>query len=372
MGRENHHRFSHLFSAGAMYARHRQKLTRKCGMLLLSGWIGIIAIFATAMQPVPLTAQEVMRDSATIIMYHRFGESRYPSTNVTLEQFDTHLEHLKNGGYTVLPLPQIINTLRAGELLPDKTVAITIDDAYRSVLEHAWPRLRDAGFPFTLFVATSPIDRELRSYMSWDDLRFLQEQGVTIGSQSHTHPHMHRLSDEQVRNELETSNQRFIEELGFRPELFAYPYGEYSNFVIDIVREMGFTTAFGQNSGIMHADSDFFELPRFAFNETYGTLSRLKLAVDGLPLKVTDLTPSDMVISQNPPIYGFTLDADMQPASQLRCFASSYGKLEVVLLGSRVEVRTPGPLPSPRSRINCTMPAADNRWRWFGRQFLTE
>ena len=46
---------------------------------------------------------------------------------------------------------------------------------------------------------------------------------------------------------------------------------------------MGFTTAFGQNSGIMHADSDFFELPRFAFNETYGTLSRLKLAVDGLP-----------------------------------------------------------------------------------------
>ncbi len=316
-------------------------------------------------------AQEAMRDSATVIMYHRFGESRYPSTNVTLEQFDAHLAHLKNGDYTVLPLPQIIETLKNGELLPDRTVAITVDDAYRSVLDHAWPRLKEAGFPFTLFVATSPIDRELNSYMSWDDLRFLQEQGVTIGSQTHTHPHMHRLSEDEVRKELELSNQRFLEELGFRPELFAYPYGEYSSFVIDIVKETGFTTAFGQNSGIMHAQSDFFELPRFAFNENYGTIDRLKLAVDGLPLKVTDITPTDMVIQENPPIYGFTLSEEMQPVSQLRCFASSYGKLEVTILGTRAEIRAPGPLPSPRSRINCTMPAADQRWRWFGRQFLT-
>ena len=319
----------------------------------------------------PAEAEEEMRDSATVLMYHRFGESRYPSTNISIEQFEAHLAHLAGGNYTVLKLDDIIVRLRAGELLPDRTVAITIDDAYLSVYTEAWPRLTEAGFPFTLFVASSPIDRELSGYMSWEQIRELQSSGVTIGSQTHTHPHMHRLSDEEVRAEISTSNGRFIEELGLRPELFAYPYGEYSQFVIDAVKDAGFRAAFGQNSGIMHSADDQFQLPRFAFNEAYGTIDRLKLAVDGLPLKVHDLTPEDMVLTTNPPLYGFTVSEEMSPVSQLRCFSNNHGKLDVTMLGMRAEIRAPGPLTEPRARINCTMPAVDGRWRWFGRQFLT-
>ena len=319
----------------------------------------------------PAEAEEEMRDSATVLMYHRFGESRYPSTNISIEQFEAHLAHLAGGNYTVLKLDDIIVRLRAGELLPDRTVAITIDDAYLSVYTKAWPRLTEAGFPFTLFVASSPIDRELSGYMSWEQIRELQSSGVTIGSQTHTHPHMHRLSDEEVRAEISTSNGRFIEELGLRPELFAYPYGEYSQFVIDSVKDAGFRAAFGQNSGIMHSTDDQFQLPRFAFNESYGTIDRLKLAVDGLPLKVHDLTPEDMVLTMNPPLYGFTVSEEMSPVSQLRCFSNNHGKLDVTMLGMRAEIRAPGPLTEPRARINCTMPAVDGRWRWFGRQFLT-
>jgi peptidoglycan/xylan/chitin deacetylase (PgdA/CDA1 family) len=319
----------------------------------------------------PAEAEDEMRDSATVLMYHRFGESRYPSTNISIEQFEAHLAHLAAGNYTVLKLDDIIVRLRAGELLPDRTVAITIDDAYLSVYTEAWPRLTEAGFPFTLFVASSPIDRELSGYMSWEQIRELQSSGVTIGSQTHTHPHMHRLSDEEVRAEISTSNGRFIEELGLRPELFAYPYGEYSQFVIDAVKDAGFRAAFGQNSGIMHSADDQFQLPRFAFNEAYGTIDRLKLAVDGLPLKVHDLTPEDMVLTSNPPLYGFTVSEEMSPVSQLRCFSNNHGKLDVTMLGMRAEIRAPGPLTEPRARINCTMPAVDGRWRWFGRQFLT-
>ena len=319
----------------------------------------------------PAEAEDEMRDSATVLMYHRFGESRYPSTNISIEQFEAHLAHLAAGNYTVLKLDDIIVRLRAGELLPDRTVAITIDDAYLSVYTEAWPRLTEAGFPFTLFVASSPIDRELSGYMSWEQIRELQSSGVTIGSQTHTHPHMHRLSDEEVRAEISTSNERFIEELGLRPELFAYPYGEYSQFVIDTVKNAGFRAAFGQNSGIMHSADDQFQLPRFAFNEAYGTIDRLKLAVDGLPLKVHDLTPEDMVLTTNPPLYGFTVSEEMSPVSQLRCFSNNHGKLDVTMLGMRAEIRAPGPLTEPRARINCTMPAVDGRWRWFGRQFLT-
>lgn len=346
-------------------------------MMKINGKMGLYGLLISLLLQLsvvsisPAEAEDEMRDSATVLMYHRFGESRYPSTNISIEQFEAHLAHLAAGNYTVLKLDDIIVRLRAGELLPDRTVAITIDDAYLSVYTEAWPRLTEAGFPFTLFVASSPIDRELSGYMSWEQIRELQSSGVTIGSQTHTHPHMHRLSDEEVRAEISTSNGRFIEELGLRPELFAYPYGEYSQFVIDAVKDAGFRAAFGQNSGIMHSADDQFQLPRFAFNEAYGTIDRLKLAVDGLPLKVHDLTPEDMVLTTNPPLYGFTVSEEMSPVSQLRCFSNNHGKLDVTMLGMRAEIRAPGPLTEPRARINCTMPAVDGRWRWFGRQFLT-
>ena len=87
-------------------------------------------------------------DYATIIMYHRFGESKFPSANIDLDQFDAHLAYLAEGGFTVLPVPEIIETLNTGGTLPDQTVGITIDDAYLSVYTEAWPRLKSYAFPF--------------------------------------------------------------------------------------------------------------------------------------------------------------------------------------------------------------------------------
>ena len=309
-------------------------------------------------------------DHASILMYHRFGETKYPTTNIRLEQFDAHLERLQSGDFTVWPLPRIVEYLQSGQPLPDRTVAITIDDAYLSVYQEAWPRLKALNMPFTLFVATQPIDANRYGYMTWDQIRELQAGGVTIGSQTRSHPHMHQISIEQSKSEIAESNARFIAELGLRPSLFAYPYGEYDRQVIQAVMDAGFTAAFGQNSGIAHGYNGFYELPRFAMNEQYGTLSRLDLAINGLPLKVDQITPEDVILDQNPPIYGFTLAPDMDKPKQLRCFNSIYGMLDVTIMGRRAEIRLPGPLNGNRARINCTMPGEDGRWRWFGRQFL--
>jgi peptidoglycan/xylan/chitin deacetylase (PgdA/CDA1 family) len=311
-------------------------------------------------------------DHATILMYHRFGEDKYPTTNVRIEQFEEHLEILASGEYSVWPLQDIISNLQAGKPVPDRTVAITIDDAYLSVYEVAMPRLKARGFHATLFVATRPVDRDLRNYMDWDQLREWQAAGFDIGSQTQTHPHMHRQSIEVNREELKVSNDRFLAELGIRPTLFAYPYGEYNLGVIDLVKAAGFEAAFGQNSGVAHGYDGFFELPRFAMNEQYGNRERLELAINGLPLKVGEIVPADVVLSENPPLYGFTLASDMDQERQLRCFNSKYGKLDVAIIGRRAEIRMPGPLVGKRARVNCTMPGPEGRWRWFGRQFLTE
>ena len=311
-------------------------------------------------------------DYATVLMYHRFGESKYPSTNIRIDQFEAHLNMLGNGDYTVWPLDKIVDHLRKSLNLPDKTVAITIDDAYLSVFTEARPRLKAYNFPYTVFVATQPVDRGQKGYMSWDQIRTLQDEGVQIGSQTRSHPHMHKISINDAKDELSISNERFLNEIGQRPKLFAYPYGEYNLDIIELVKQAGFDSAFGQNSGIAHAYNGFFELPRFAMNERYGTIDRLQLAINGLPLKVDQIVPEDVVLNDanNPPNYGFTLAPDIANDRQLRCFNSTYGKLEVNILGPRAEIRLPGPFAKGRARINCTMPGGDGRWRWFGRQFL--
>lgn len=314
-------------------------------------------------------------DHASVIMYHRFGVENMPSTNIGLEQFEAHLDELANGPYTVMPLGEITEAIIEGRPLPDYTVAITIDDAFISVYKEAFPRFQSYGFPVTLFVATNAIDRGLKGYASWDQIREMQAAGVDIGSQSHTHPHMHQIDLDKARQEIDTSNNRFIEELGIKPTLFAYPYGEYTPEIRDLIQEMGFYAAFGQHSGIMHKTLNPYEFPRFAFNEAYGDLKRLKLAVNALPIPAVDLTPESMVLSDNPPLYGFTVTEEIGPLNRIACFASGMGKVETIILGSRVEVRLPRAISGKRGRINCTMPYFVNgnesgRWRWLGRQMI--
>ncbi len=311
-------------------------------------------------------------DWASVVMYHRFGEDRHPSTNIRIEQFEAHLAELSSGGYTVLALPEIVEAMKTGGILPDRTVAITIDDAYISTYTEAWPRLKAAGLPFTLFVATNAVDESNSAYMSWEQIRELVADGVAIGSQTAAHPHMPNLSGQRNMQEIRQSNERFEAELGAAPRLFAYPYGEYSAAVRNIVIESGFAAAFGQQSGVAYAGADMFALPRFAMNENYGDIARLRLAANAMPLRVADVTPADnMLRKHNPPAFGFTVVEALSRLNSLACFASNQSTpTRLERLGERrFEVRLDRAFPPGRGRINCTMPAPGKRWRWFGTQF---
>ena len=328
----------------------------------------ILAAGAAAFSPQPSSAA----DSASVIIYHRFGEEKYRSTNIRLDQFEAHIRELSDPRYNVLPLPRIVDSLQNGKALPDRSLAITIDDAFLSVYTEAWPRLRAAGLPFTLFVATQAVDVNRPGYMSWDQIRELHRAGVTIGSQTHTHLDMPVASAEKNRQELEVSNRRFLDNLGAAPDIIAYPFGQYSLAVRKVTMEAGFRAGFGQHSGILHSGSDMFYLPRFAMNEIFGDIERLRIVANALPLPVRDFVPEDPLLSPaaNPPALGFTVADELTgQLGRLRCYGNSGGELTLELLGPRVEIRFAAALPEGRSRINCTMPAPDGRWRWFGKQF---
>ena len=315
-------------------------------------------------------------DQAVVIMYHRFGEQDYPSTNIRVEQFEAHLAELTSGKYNVMDLPDIVKALKAGESLPDRTVGISIDDAYASTYTVAWPRLKKAGLPFTVFVSTGQVDRKLGGMMTWDQIRELQAAGVTIGHHTVQHSHMAGASEDLNRAEFEDAGKRYREELGKVPELFAYPYGEASLAVEAMAKEQGFIAAFGQHSGVLHKSLGFFYLPRFAMNEAFGGMDRFRLAVNALAMPVADLTPADPLVTEknNPPAMGFTLtDPKPKGLDRIACFASSEGRAHLENLGDvRFEVRVTKPFPKGRSRINCTLPGPDGRWYWLGRQFFVK
>lgn len=311
-------------------------------------------------------------DSAVVITYHRFGENAHPSTNIRLEQFEAQIEELASGPYTVLPLPAVVEALKTGKPLPDRAVAITIDDAYRSVFTEAWPRLRAAGLPFTLFVLTDPVTRGLPNYMTWDQVRALRDGGVTIGAHTDTHLHMADATAATNRADIARSTTLFRQELGEEPVLFAYPYGETSGGVERVVREAGYAAAFGQQSGAVRRGQPLFYLPRFPINEALGGPSRFRLVVNSLPLPVRAAVPEDPLVlpGANPPAVAFSVEPSAGSLATLACYRSRIGKTPIERRANRrVEIRLEKPFRPGHTRLNCTQPGPSGRWRWFGMQF---
>ena len=67
---------------------------------------------------------------ASVIMYHRFGDSRYPSTNITKEQFSKHINELIKPKYNVINIQKALHALNNIKPIKDRSIVITIDDAY--------------------------------------------------------------------------------------------------------------------------------------------------------------------------------------------------------------------------------------------------
>lgn len=341
----------------------------------------LFLLFAALPAAAPAAGLPEDAHAAVVLVYNRIGEDEYPASNIRLEQFAAHIDELKSGGYTVLPLPAVVAALRAEKTLPDRTVAITFDGGYRSALKNAVPLLREYGLPYTVFVAPDHADQNVPQYMNWDDLRALSRDGLaSIGLHPASYTRLDSLPEEERARQVNKARARFREKLGQDAALFAYPFGGYSLPLRDYIESQGFAAAFGQQSGAAWGGSDPFALPRFPMTEAYGDEDRFRMIASALPLPVADVEPADPRLATTSPPIGFTLGFAPEggAAEKLSCFVSGQGAPRLQAAGSaRVELRLEKPLSQERARINCTMPGPapaqaddDQRWRWFGMLLL--
>jgi poly-beta-1,6-N-acetyl-D-glucosamine N-deacetylase len=327
----------------------------------------------------PLTARAA--DTAVVLMYHRFGEDEFPSTSIRVEQFEAQLAHLRERQYVVVPLADVIEALTNGNPLPERSVAITIDDAYRSVYTVAFPMFEAESMPFTVFVSTDPVDEGLAGYMTWDQMREMAAVGAKFANHGAAHESvLARIEGEddtawlaRVEANVAKGAARLAEELEPLAGAFAYPYGEYDTATGDLLRGLGYVS-FGQQSGAVGPDSDLRALPRFPMAEAYGGMDQFPTKVASLPLPVTRLDPWDPVTTSRLPSIEVTLgDADARYA-ELACFVGGQGRVDVTWQeeGRRFVVGPATPLGLGRQRVNCTAPRNDGRYLWFSHQWIVQ
>lgn len=325
------------------------------------------------------SAAAAAQDYAVVVMYHRVGDGRYPSTNIRIDQFRAHLDYLAAHGFHVLPLARILRRVAAGEPLPERSIAITFDDAYHSVLDNAVPLLRARHWPYTVFVSTGYIDSGYDGFLSWEEMRRMSHNGATFANHSTTHDHLIRRRRgesrpawrDRVERDIAHAQSRLEAELGdavlSAPPVLAYPYGEYDTSLVRLVADLGYV-GMGQQSGAVGPGSDRRALPRFSFDEHYADMKGFIDKVTGRPLPVSDVSPRTPVVQgQRPPTLAFTVGPTVTSLERLACYFRG-ARIAVRRSASRrVEVRAgdDGRLPAGRSRYDCTLPVGDGTYYWY-------
>jgi peptidoglycan/xylan/chitin deacetylase (PgdA/CDA1 family) len=316
----------------------------------------------------PLWAGQV-----TSFIYHRFDEFRYPSTNISSEIFKQQLAVLKAQNYQVLSLGEVARRLSAGEALPDKGAAISIDDAFSSFIEVAMPILREYDFPATLFVNSDAVGTP--GYLDWTQLKQLYDEGIEIGNHTATHDYLvesqvgETLADWQQRVEQDIGKARGLYEkhLGPVPKIFAYPYGEYTPELMQILEGMGFDAAFAQQSGVIHAQSSRFALPRFPMGGPYATLAGFRNKLAMKPLVIISEDPVSPVLIANPPILKIQSNGSAADLRQLNCFVQGENSCKVEPISARpgwFQVVADKPLTGRRNKYTLTAQGRQG-WYWY-------
>ena len=211
-----------------------------------------------------------------ILLYHRLGPTKADSMTVTTPVFESHLKYLKEHGYTVIPLRQLVNWLRKqGPVPPAGAVVIVEDDAHSSVQSVMLPLAKKYRVPVTVFVYPSAISNA-KYAMTWDQLRELKSSGL-FDIQSHTfwHPDFRREKkrlkpaqyEKLVDTQLRKSRERLKGHLGGEVDMLAWPYGIYNDYLLGRAAAAGYTATFTiEPRHVVQGDS-VMALPRYLVSD---------------------------------------------------------------------------------------------------------
>ncbi len=304
--------------------------------------------------------------SIIVLMYHRFNDNKYPETSISLEKFHQQIEYLKENDIPVLHLTDLVKYFNDEKKLPEQSVFITIDDAYKSFYENGFPIIKKFEIPFSIFISANFVSNNKKSdYMSWEMLKNISNHNGLILNHSFSHKSLIELEQEQVRKEIIKNQLEIENNIGTQPKIFSYPYGESNLEIEEIVKKLDYQIAFSQHSSPVNTGQMRFRLPRFSINEEFGDLERFKLILKTKAMKVSKKSFNNTLVYSEDFKFDFKTNFSSE---EVNCFINNsafiekknYQDNQITLLVRNLRI-------GERYRINCTHINKNGDVFWFGK-----
>lgn len=191
-----------------------------------------------------------------VLCYHKIERRlELGVTRLSPRRFRVQIEALARAGWRAITLGDLRATLEGDRPAGRRELVITFDDAYRGLRDHAFPVLRDVGFPAACFVITSYAGRLNRwdvayggrrfAHLAWRDMERWMASGIAFESHTATHPRLPWVSTRRLEAELRSSRIAIESALGIAPMAVAYPFGATTAGVCAAAREAGYRLGFG-------------------------------------------------------------------------------------------------------------------------------
>jgi peptidoglycan/xylan/chitin deacetylase (PgdA/CDA1 family) len=221
------------------------------------------------------------REGVVVLMYHRVNDVLKPNDLVvSVERFRQHMRYLKRN-CEVISMEQFLlgHQVTKSPVTSKTKVLITFDDGYRDNYLNAYPILKELGLPATIFLTTGMIGTDLKrpryqtmpipDMLNWGEVNEMAQNGITFGPHTVSHPHLAQLSREEQEREIGESIKVLRENLkiedgrenidkksnpfsivDLQSSIFCYPYGDYNETTLKVLKELGVKIAFTVRPGI--------------------------------------------------------------------------------------------------------------------------
>ena len=184
-----------------------------------------------------------------IMMYHDILPEKLVFFDVTPQEFEQHLQLIKQKGLTPISMDQLVAHLRTGIALPAKPILLTFDDGYKGHYDYVYPLLKKYNYPALFSIYTAKVGKQMgRSSLTWEQLREMAKDPlVTIASHSVNHKVMEGLTPAQLLLETQESKRILEAELGRPIRYFTYPEGKFDKAAQESVQSAGYLAALTMN-----------------------------------------------------------------------------------------------------------------------------
>jgi len=213
---------------------------------------------------------DLFSEGRAILCYHKIAtparKARIKGLYLDPTLFSAQMEELSSSGF-ISDLPFLPGGMEK------KTLTITFDDGFLNNLAEAVPRMHKCNIRAINYLVADRIgqtsDWEAREggeadpLMNESQIKEWLSAGHWIGAHTCTHPRLSLLSRDQAKEEIVASKKRLEDLFGFPVEHFAYPFGDYNQTTVELVREAGFKTACTMHRGINLPNTSRFELKRW-------------------------------------------------------------------------------------------------------------